>query len=175
MDIQLTGRRLKITQPIRVYVGEKVEKAQKYFDHIIWAQVVLFIEKRFHKAEIVIHAQRQTFRAMAAASDLYSAVDLASDKIDKQLKKYKERLQDHHKAPAAPAPAENAALRGGLNFSVVKKAVSPQTAEQAADEMEVLGHSFLLYQDRDTGLVQVVYRKSDETYGILQPVKKGKY
>lgn len=175
MDIQLTGRRLKITQPIRDYVGEKVEKAQKYFDHIIWAQVVLFIEKRFHKAEIVIHAPRQTFRAMAAASDLYSAVDLASDKIDKQLKKYKERLQDHHKAPAATKGPESVVEKGVLNFSVTKKAVSAQTAEEAADEMESLGHSFLLYQDRETGQVQLVYRKSDETYGILQPVKKGKH
>lgn len=175
MDIHLTARHLKVTPAIRAYVREKIERAQKYFDHIVWAQVVLFIEKRTHKAEVVLHAQRQTFRALASAADLYSAVDLASDKIDGQLKKYKERLKDHHKggekalasdgaAAAAPAPA----------FSVIRQPVAPMAASEAVEEMEERGQVFRLYHDRDSGQIQVVYRRSDESYGVLQPVKKGK-
>ena len=82
MEIQLTAKQLKVTPAIRSYVQEKMEKAQKYFDHIVWGQCILFIEKRAHNAEMVIHAPGQTFRALATAADLYSAVDLASDKID---------------------------------------------------------------------------------------------
>lgn len=175
MDIQLTGRHLKITPAIRGYVSEKVEKAQKYFEHIVRAQVVLFIEKRSHKAEIVIHTPGQTFRALATAADLYSAVDLASDKMDAQLKKHKERLRDRHKVKANQ-DAENAVSVpvAPLPFSVIKKFVAPRTPHDAVEEMEALGHTFMLYQDDKTGLVQVVYRRSDESYGILQPVKKGK-
>lgn len=173
MDIHLTGRRIKITPAIRQYVQEKVDKAEKYFDHIVRAQVVLVIEKRAHKAEIVIHAARQTFRAIATASDLYSAVDLASDKMDAQLKKHKDRLRDHHKTPSAPLKAEAAAPEGGLSFSLVRRAVAPMSPEEAVGAMESLGHSFMMYQDNDTGLIQVVYRRTDESYGILQPVKKG--
>jgi putative sigma-54 modulation protein len=178
MDIHLTARHLKITPAIKGYVTEKIEKAQKYFDHIVWAQVVLFIEKRTHKCEIVIHAQRQTFRALANASDLYSAVDLASDKIDRQLKKLKERLKDHKKSrekqavlaedgptvPPPPAPA----------FSVIRQQVAPMAPAQAVEEMESLGQVFRLYHDKESGQIQVVYRRSDESYGILQPVKKSK-
>lgn len=172
MDIHLTARHLRVTPPIRNYVQEKVERAQKYFDHIIAAQVILLIEKRDHKAEIIIQAKRHKFRAIAVASDLYSAVDLASDKIDAQLKKHKERLKDHHKsapeeaAPVAPPPA------GMGNFALIKRPVAPMSPEEAVEQMESLGRVFHLYQDRQSGHVRVVYRRSDESYGILLPVKK---
>src|SRR3989338_8441019 len=121
MEIQLTAKQLKITPAISDYVHQKIEKAQKYFDHIVWGQVFLHIEKRAHNAEVVIHAPGQTFRALATAADLYSAVDLASDKIDAQLKKFKERLKTRHKVKASVEsdiqPA-NAAL-GPIKAAVV--------------------------------------------------------
>lgn len=175
MDIHLTGRHLKITPAIRNHVTEKVEKAQKYFEHLIRAQVVLFIEKRAHLAEIIIHAPRQTFRAQATAADIYSAVDLASDKIDKQLKKHKERLRDHHKVKVGEIAGDGAAAPSNpLSFSLIKKTMTPMSPSDAVEEMESLGHRFLLYQDKETGAISVVYRRSDESYGILLPVKKGK-
>ncbi|MBI3551124.1 MAG: ribosome-associated translation inhibitor RaiA [Elusimicrobia bacterium] len=175
MEIQLTAKQLKVTPAIRSYVQEKVEKAQKYFDHIVWGQCFLFIEKRAHNAEIVIHAPGQTFRALAVAADLYSAVDLASDKIDAQLKKFKERLKSRYKGrpssgeveAAVPVPA-HAALR----IDVIKQPVAPMTAEEAVEEMERLGHTFRLFQDRASQQIHLVYRGTDEIYKILQPVKK---
>ncbi len=172
MEIQLTVRHTKVTPAISAYVRQKVEKAQKYFDHIVWGQVILVVEKRAHNAEIVIHAPRQTFRALATAADLYSAVDLATDKIDVQLKKFKERLKKRHVSPEeAPVP-EPAEAPAPLPFSVVKQTVSPMSPEQAVREMEELGQAFRLYQDRDSHQIHVIYRRSDESYGILQPVKK---
>ena len=174
MEIQLTAKHLKVTPAINDYVHEKMEKAQKYFDHIVWGQAFLSVEKRAHNAEFVIHAPRQTFRALATAADLYSAIDLASDKVDAQLKKYKERLKDRHKgrladerpvvAPADAAPA--------IKASIVKQPVKPMTPEQAAAEMESKGQTFRLYQDSGSQQIHVIYRRSDETFGIIQPVKK---
>ena len=172
MKIQLTARHLKLTPAIRDYVTQKIDKAQKYFDHIVWGQVVLFIEKRTHNAEIVIHAPRQTFRAIASAADLYSAVDLASDKIDAQLKKYKERLRDHHKTPEISPESEGRLAPGALQFSVIKRPVSPMTPEKAAAAMDTLGHAFMVFQDRDSMQIHVVYRRTDDSYGIVHPVKK---
>jgi putative sigma-54 modulation protein len=97
MEIQLTAKQLKITPALREYVQQKMAKTQKYFDHIVWGQAFLFVEKRSHKAEMIVHAPGQTFRALATAADLYSAIDLASDKIDAQLKKHKERIKARHK------------------------------------------------------------------------------
>lgn len=171
MEIKLTGRHFKITPAIRSYVRRKLGKAEKYFDHIVWAEMVVFIEKRAHKAEIVLHAARQTFRALASAGDLYSAIDLASDKIDSQLKKHKERLKDHHRMPAIDA-AGGSAAPGDIRFYVTKKKVSPITPEEAAEEMEDLGQEFMVFQDKKSLQINVIFRRGDESYGILQPVKK---
>jgi len=173
MEIQLTAKQLKVTPAISGYVNQKMEKAQKYFDHIVWGQCFLFIERRAHNAEMLIHAPHQTFRALATAADLYSAIDLASDKIDAQLKKFKERLKSRHKTREDELPLEPGEPPAPLQFSLVKQPVSPTSAEEAAIEMEELGHSFRLYQDRDSHQIHVVYRRSDDSYGIVQPVKKG--
>ena len=173
MEIQLTAKHLKITPSICDYVRQKMEKAQKYFDHIVWGQAFLFIEKRAHNAEMVIHTPRQTFRALATAADLYSAVDLASDKIDAQLKKYKERLKSRHKAHASkPSEESGAVVPEDFPLFVVKQPVSPMNPEEAVREMESLGHAFRLFQDRESHQIHAVYRRSDESYGLLHPVKK---
>lgn len=173
MEIQLTAKQLKVTPAINGYVHEKMEKAQKYFDHIVWGQAFLSVEKRAHNAEFVIHAPRQTFRALATAADLYSAIDLASDKIDAQLKKYKERLKDRHKpSKAETAPVAVEAAAPSIKAAVIKQPVRPMTPEEAAAEMERLGQAFRLFQDKGSHQIHVIYRRDDETYGILQPVKK---
>ncbi len=178
MEIQLTAKHLKVTDPIRNYVTQKMEKAQKYFDHIVWGQAFLSVEKRAQNAEMVIHAPGQTFRALATAADLYSAVDLASDKIDAQLKKYKERLKARHKthkARAAMPAIEDAPMpAAAFQYSIVKKTVVPMTPEQAARELETDGQAFRVFQDKDSMQIHVLYRRSDDTFGVLQPVKKGR-
>jgi len=171
MQIHITARHIRLTQPIRGYVEEKLAKAQKYFNHIVWAQVVLSVEKRVHQAEIVIHAGRQTLRCVAQGVDLYSAIDLASDKIDGQLKKYKERVRDHHKETPEDLPAA-AEAPAQARFMVVKQVLRAMTREQAADEMDELGHNFRLFVDEETGHISVVYRREDDSYAVLQPVKK---
>lgn len=172
MQIHITARHIRLTQPIRAYVEQKLAKAEKYFNHIVWAQVVLSVEKRSHQAELVIHAGRQTFRALAKGVDLYSAVDLASDKIDGQLKKYKERVRDHHKGTPADiaeaVPDEPMPVR----FTVVKQAITPISREEAADQMDEAGQKFRLFLDSANNQVSVVYRRDDDSYAVLLPVKK---
>lgn len=176
MEIQLTAKHLKVTPAIRDYVQAKMDKAEKYFDHIVWGQAFLSVEKRAHNAEFVIHAPGHKFRALATAADLYSAVDLCSDKIDTQLKKYKERVKTRHKGQPAKAGMLEAppAPAGALKLNVVRQPVTPMSAEQAVEEMESLGLNFRLYEDRGSKQIQLVYRGSDDTYKILQPVRKAR-
>jgi putative sigma-54 modulation protein len=173
MKIKLTAKHLKLTEPIRQYVREKVEKSQKFFDHIIWAEVFLSVEKRAHNAEIVIHAPGQTFRSLATASDLYSSIDLASDKIDAQLKKFKERLKDRHQAHTAKKELE-APVPPAQAIAVIKQTVSPITPAQAAEELDDSGLSFRLFQDKSSMQIHVIYRRSDDSFAVIQPVKKAK-
>jgi putative sigma-54 modulation protein len=173
MEIQLTAKQLKITPALRDYVSQKMGKAQKYFDHIVWGQAFLFVEKRAHKAEMIVHAPGQTFRALATAADLYSAIDLASDKIDAQLKKHKERVKTRHKAKTSETMSE-AVPPTTTSFSVLRQTVEATSPERAIEEMEASGHQFLAYLDRDTDQIHVVFRRTDETFGIVQPVRKNK-
>jgi len=176
MKIQVTGRHLSITPSIQAYVEEKVSKAQKFFSHIIWAQVLLSVEKRAHQTEIIIHASKQTFRALASGDSLYAAIDLASDKIDAQLRKYKERLKERHKT--APTAAEAAALVAEsrpVRFSVIKQVdMAPMSPEAAALEMDRMGFNFWMFEDDSSRRINVIFRRLDDSFGLLQPARKGR-
>ncbi|MFC1678839.1 ribosome hibernation-promoting factor, HPF/YfiA family [Elusimicrobiota bacterium] len=174
MKIHITGRHLRLTKAIRGYVEEKVLKAQKYFNHIIWAQVLVSVEKRTHRAEIVVHAAKQTFRALAKASSVYAAVDLASDKIDAQLRKHKERIKDRqrHSPPVVELVASEM-TPPAVRFSVVKQVpLLPMTPDDAALEMERLGYTFWMFQNEQSKKVNVIFRRLDDSFGLLQPGKK---
>src|SRR5258708_24095612 len=106
MQLNITARHLKLTPAIADYVQKKLEKAKRFLDSLISAQVILDIEKNRHIAEIVIHASGHTFTAKEESTDLYAAVDLASDKIDGQLRRYKDRLRIHRPARRGRIRAE---------------------------------------------------------------------
>ncbi len=171
MEIQLTAKQLNITPALREYVQQKMGKTQKYFDHIVWGQAFLFVEKRSHKAEMIVHAPGQTFRALATAADLYSAIDLASDKIDAQLKKHKERIKNRHKSETSGTMVEAASV-ARTSFAVSRQSVSPMTPEQAAAELDGSERLFLVYLDKDTDQIHILYRREDESLGIIHPVRK---
>ena len=173
MEIQLTAKQLKITPALREYVQQKMGKTQKYFDHIVWGQAFLFVEKRSHKAEMIVHAPGQTFRALATAADLYSAIDLASDKIDAQLKKHKERIKSRHKPKTSDTMAD-AVAPVQTSFAVSRQPVYPMTPEQAAADLDGSERVFLVYLDKDTDQIHVLYRREDESLGIINPVRKAK-
>ena len=174
MQINITARQMRLTQPLKSYVEEKVLKAQKYFNHIIRAQVTLSVEKRAQQAEIVIHAAQQDFRSVAQAGDLYAAVDLASDKIDAQLKKFKERKRDHHRDAAEAEVMLLPEVPRPVRISVIKQVpVRPMTSDEAAAEMDRMGYNFWLFQDRESKHIHVLFRRLDDSYGLLQPVRRG--
>ncbi|MDD2772085.1 MAG: ribosome-associated translation inhibitor RaiA [Elusimicrobiales bacterium] len=174
MTVQIVARHVKLTKSLKDYIQERLDRVQHYFDHIIWAQVILTMEKKVSRAEIIIHAARQTFKAGSETSDMYSSMDAATDKIETQIKKYKERLKDHHPEETALLKAAEAALpQADIKFSVVKQvSVLPMSADDAAFEMERLGYNFWLFQDEETKQLNVVFKRLDSTYGLLQPVKR---
>ncbi|MBI4052265.1 MAG: ribosome-associated translation inhibitor RaiA [Elusimicrobia bacterium] len=175
MEIQITARHLKLTQPLREYVEQKIGRIQRYFGNIVWAQAILSVEKRNHQAEVVLHASGQTLRALGSGGDLYAAVDMASDRMEAQVKKYKERLKSRHKSSSVMGSLSDQIADGGLpgvRFSVVKRVpLRPLSREEAGGEMELMGYDFWVFLDRESRQVQVVYRRQDGTCGLLQPVR----
>ena len=101
MQIKLSGHHVEITQALHDYVHDKLERIERHFDNVTSAQVILSVDKLIQKAEATIHVAGNEIFADAADEDLYAAIDALSDKIDRQIKKHKEKLTDKHRGEKA--------------------------------------------------------------------------
>ncbi len=103
MQINLTGHHVDITTPMREYVNSKMERLERHFDHVTNIHVVLSVEKLRHKAEATLHVSGNNMFADAVQEDMYAAIDALTDKLDRQIKKHKEKITDHHRSEGSIA------------------------------------------------------------------------
>jgi putative sigma-54 modulation protein len=101
MQINLTGHHVDITDSLRNYVSEKFERLERHFDHVTDVHVILSVEKLRQKAEATVHLSGSTLFAVDTEEDMYVAIDGLADKLDRQIKKHKEKITDHHRAEGA--------------------------------------------------------------------------
>jgi putative sigma-54 modulation protein len=180
MQVNITARHLKLTVAISDYVQKKLAKAKRFLDHLIWAQVVLDVSKDRHSAEVIIHAAGHTFAAKEESLDLYAAIDLASDNIDEQLRRYKER----HKTRRPEARRHGSRAKAwSEDFSVtmadpVDPRVSsmrvlrllPLSVNEAISAMEHSESAHWIFLNNENHRVTVVYRKPDKTFGVVESI-----
>ena len=100
MQMTLTGHHVDITPPLKSYVEKKLDRIVRHFDQVIDVHCVLTVEKLFHKAEATLHVRGGNIHADAADGDMYAAIDLLADKLDRRVLKHKEKRGDHHAAEA---------------------------------------------------------------------------
>ncbi len=98
MQIILTGHHVEITDALRQYVNSKMERLERHFDNVTDLHVVLSVEKLRQKAEATLHLSGNNLHADAIEEDMYAAIDMLADKLDRQLKKHKEKVTDHHRS-----------------------------------------------------------------------------
>jgi putative sigma-54 modulation protein len=98
MQVNLTGHHVDVTPPLRKYVNSKIERIERHFDHVTNIHVVLSVEKLRHKAEATVHLTGGSLFADSTQDDMYAAIDSLIDKLDRQVKKHKEKLTDHHRS-----------------------------------------------------------------------------
>lgn len=103
MNLNLSGHHMDLTDALRAYVATKLERIERHFDHVIDAEIVLAVEKERRAAEATLHLSGTTLHAKAVESDMYAAIDLMIDKLDRQTRKFKEKLTDHHNREAQRA------------------------------------------------------------------------
>ena len=98
MQINLSGHHVEISEPLRDYVTSKLSKLERHFDHVTNAHVVLTVEKQVQKAEAAVHISGGRLFADATGQDMYAAIDAMTDKLDRQIRRHKEKLTDHHRS-----------------------------------------------------------------------------
>ena len=176
MQMIVKGRRMDVTPAIRSYAEEKVGRVAKILDSwLMSAEVELYTERnrsieKGQVAEVTIYTKGPTIRAKEAASDMYAAIDLVSEKLERQVRKYKTKIVDRHTkgVPVAVVTAPEPAEEGEPTVVKTKSLASkPMSTDEAILQMELLGHDFFVFRDEDTEGTNVLYRRNDGDYGLI--------
>lgn len=176
MNIQITARNIDLTDAIRSYAEKKVSKLEKYFDHITEASVLLEVQKNVHIVEILLSAKGVFMKGLEKSEDLYASIDLASDKIEKQLVKYKEKLKDKkihdkdYETPLRLNVLDSQSVEDSETRVIISKdiPVKPMDPEEAVMQMDLLNKSFFVFRNSDTNEVAVVYQRDDGNIGLIE-------
>ena len=186
MSITVTGRKMPVTDALHEYAEEKIGNSMKVMDiDPLAAEVVLFVEKnpanpRPAVCEVTLRTKGHIIRVEESEDDMYAAIDVAAAKVVRQLRKYKTRVIDRklrgtEKLPDA-LPVTNGSLDQLMEELTADEEVvrvkeiefEPLTEEEALVKIDLLAHDFFAYTDRDTGMVNVLYRRDGGGYGLLK-------
>lgn len=170
--ITITGRHVEITEPLRDYVTEKIGRACKRLDKISSVHVTVTVEKFRHIVEVVIHSRGATLHAKEETHDMYSSIDQVLDKVEIQAKRLKDKIKDHKhapEAPSAPEVEEEVAPSRPRIYIAETFAPKPLSVDEAVEDLQGRTEVFLVFHNAKNGLVNVLYKRGDGNFGLVQP------
>lgn len=173
MKFIIVGRNIEVTPGLRAAVEEKIGKLDKYFNPDTEVHVTLSVEKERQKIEVTIPVKGSIIRSEQVSNDMYVSIDLVEEIIERQLKKYKNKIVDKQQAAASFSKAyvENDYTDDDeIKIVRTKKFdIKPMYPEDACIQMELLGHNFFVFCNAETDQVNVVYKRKGDTYGLIEP------
>lgn len=173
MKFTISGRNIEVTEGLKTAVEDKIGKLEKYFSPDTEAIVTLSVEKDRQKIEVTIPVKGNIIRAEQSSSDMYVSIDLVEEVIERQLKKYKNKLIDKkHDREGFSAEYLEKEYEEDDSVKIVRTkrfAVKPMDPEEACVQMELLGHNFFVFFNSETEEVNVVYKRKGNTYGLIEP------
>ena len=173
MRITISGRNIELTDGLKAAVEDKIGKLEKYFTPDTDVFVTLSVEKERQKIEVTIPVPGHIIRSEQVSNDMYVSIDLVEEIIERQLKKYKNKIVDKQQAAASFSKAyvEND-YTDDEEIKIVRTKkfdIKPMYPEDACIQMELLGHSFFVFCNAETDQVNVVYKRKGDTYGLIEP------
>ncbi len=173
MKFVIVGRNMELTEGLRAAVEDKIGKLEKYFAPDTEVHVTLSVEKERQKIEVTIPVKGSIIRSEQVSSDMYVSIDLVEEIIERQLKKYKNKIVDKHQSGGSFS--DLFMEKDYLNDEEIrivrtkKFDIKPMYPEDACVQMELLGHSFFVFINAETDQVNVVYKRKGDTYGLIEP------
>ena len=171
MKFNIHGKNIEVTEAIKGYIESKIGRVEKYFkDTDLTATVTIRVRGKEQIVEVTIPASKMVLRAEEKHSDLYAAVDLVSDKLERQIRKNKTKARKNLKQTIIFNDFDVDASED-VDDSIVKRKVidtKPMSEEEAILQMELIGHDFFLFKNDKTNDLCVVYKRKDKGYGILE-------
>ncbi|MBQ8946505.1 MAG: ribosome-associated translation inhibitor RaiA [Lachnospiraceae bacterium] len=173
MKFVIVGKNIDVTPGLKSAVEDKLGKLDKYFSEDTIVHVTLSVERNDQKIEVTIPVKGSIIRSEQVSSDMYVSIDLVEEIIERQLKKYKNKIIDKHQAAASFTRSfveEDLYDDEEVKIDRVKKFdIKPMYPEDACVQMELLGHSFYVFMNADTDQVNVVYKRKHNSYGLIEP------
>lgn len=175
MDLTVKGRHMEVPPAVRDYAQEKVGRVAKILNsQLMSGEVELYTERnrsveKAQVAEVTMYTKGHVIRARQAAHDLFAAIDLVSEKLESQVRKYKSKMIDRH--TSGPSMAAAAEIPDQPNEPALVKTKHlesrPMSTDEAILQMELLGHDFFVFRSEDDDATNVLYRRNDGDYGLI--------
>ena len=181
MELHITGKNMELSPEVRSYIERKLGKLSRHLPHIIESKVEVFEEKtkspqQHFVVQVTIDSNDTLLRSQERGADLFTAINKAAAVLNRQIEHHKGKLYDKRKGKKSNPP-----VRSGLNEEVkttkppekvvkVKRfTIKPMSVDEAIDQMELLGHDFFLFFNDDTKELNLLYRRKDDNYGLIEP------
>jgi len=179
MQVTTTFRHMEQSDALKAYAEEKLERVAKYIDEPINALVYFTVEKKIrHIVEIVITARGISTKASEATNDMYAAIDAVIDKMERQLKRYKEKIKAHkpngdeHGRQLSKKIFQAESIEDSAEPVVIRTKIEtakPMAVEEAVMQMNLLHKDFLVFTDAVSSEIKVLYRRKDGNFGLIEP------
>ena len=174
MKFIISGKNIDVTKGLRDSIEQKLGKLERYFTPDTEIIVTLSVEKERQKIEVTIPVKGTIIRSEQVSDDMYVSIDLVEEVIERQLRKYKNKLIDKHQEGGnfnvEFVEQEEEPADGEIKIVRTKRfGIKPMFPEDACVQMELLGHNFFVFCNAETDEVNVVYKRKDNTYGLIEP------
>ncbi|MDU5101738.1 MAG: ribosome-associated translation inhibitor RaiA [Clostridium butyricum] len=174
MKVTVIAKNIELTQALKEIVQKKISKLEKYFEVEVEAKATLSVQKNRQIIEVTIPFNGAILRSEESTDDMYKSIDLVEDKLERQIRKQKTRLSRKKNGSLKFAAINDSKVESneddeGSLVKVKKFGVKPMDSEEAILQMDLLGHNFFVYQDSESSKVNVVYKRKDGNYGLLEP------
>jgi len=177
MDIRFVQRGVEVDGKLRDYMEKKISRLEKFFKKILNCQIVVTHHKGSFNVETTANANGVILRAEEDASEPRKAFDQSLKNLERRIKKYNSYLKDRAQLGAGEEfsfslddPAENEITTPAID-KVKKVEIHPMETAEAIMQMELVGHSFFMFQNAETGDINVIYKRGEDSYGLLEPVR----
>ena len=171
MNIIINGRHMDLTENLKDYAEEKISRFEKYLANISEATVTLSVEKYRHKAEVLLKINGVIIQAESITGEMYSSIDEVAEKLESQVRKYKEKVVSRRKnmrqqADSLPEEESQPMIIKNKSFDI-----KPMSVEEAAVSMEMMDRSFIVFTNASSGNINVLYQRNDGNLGLIEPAK----
>lgn len=169
MNIIINGRHMELTENLKNYAQDKISRFKKYLSNITEATVTLSVEKYRHKAEVLLKVDGSFIQAVSITEEMYSSIDEVVEKLERQIKRYKEKTVSHRKnkkeIPVTEEIEETATpviMRKNID-------VKPMSVEEASMHIGMSDMNFFVFTNAHSGKVNVIYKRNDGNLGLIEP------